>query len=47
MIGVANTDIIVAINSDAEAPIFKQCDFYMVSTAEKIIPELVKALQLQ
>ncbi|MGD9110687.1 MAG: FAD-binding protein [Phycisphaerales bacterium] len=47
MIGVANTDTIVAINSDPEAPIFKQCDYYIVSTAEKIIPELVKALQLQ
>lgn len=47
MIGVANTDTIVAVNSDPEAPIFKQCDYYIVSTAEKIIPELVKALQLQ
>ncbi len=46
MIGVANTDTIVAINSDPEAPIFKQCDYYIVSTAERIIPELVKALQL-
>ncbi|MFA7486124.1 MAG: FAD-binding protein, partial [Phycisphaerae bacterium] len=46
MIGIANTDTIVAINSDPEAPIFKQCDYYIVGTAEEIIPELVKALQL-
>ena len=28
MIGVANTETIVAINSDPNAPIFKQCDYY-------------------
>jgi electron transfer flavoprotein alpha subunit len=45
MIGVANTETIIAINSDANAPIFKQCDYYMVGTAEKVIPELAAALQ--
>ena len=45
MIGVANTETIVAINSDPNAPIFKQCDYYIVGTAEKIVPELVAALQ--
>lgn len=44
MIGVANTETIVAINSDPNAPIFKQCDYYIVSTAEDVIPELVQAL---
>lgn len=44
MIGVANTETIVAINSDPEAPIFKQCDYYIVGTAEEILPQLVKAL---
>jgi len=34
----------VAINSDPNAPIFKQCDYYIVGTAEDVIPELVKAL---
>jgi electron transfer flavoprotein alpha subunit len=45
MIGVANTETIVAINSDPNAPIFRQCDYYIVGTAEKVVPELVAALQ--
>ncbi|HPC96212.1 MAG TPA: FAD-binding protein [Sedimentisphaerales bacterium] len=44
MIGVANTETIVAINSDPNAPIFKQCDYYIVGTAEDVVPELVQAL---
>jgi electron transfer flavoprotein alpha subunit len=44
MIGVANTETIVAINSDPNAPIFKQCDYYIVGTVEDIIPRLVEAL---
>jgi len=44
MIGVANTETIVAVNSDPNAPIFKQCDYYIVGTAEDVIPSLVKAL---
>jgi electron transfer flavoprotein alpha subunit len=44
MIGVANTETIVAINSDPAAPIFKHCDYYMVGTAEEIIPQLSEAL---
>ncbi len=46
MIGVANTETIVAINSDPNAPIFKQCDYYIVGTAEEVIPQLVKALEM-
>jgi electron transfer flavoprotein alpha subunit len=45
MIGVANTETIVAINSDPNAPIFKQCDYYIVGTVEDTIPKLVKALE--
>jgi electron transfer flavoprotein alpha subunit len=45
MIGVANTETIVAINSDHNAPIFKQCDYYIIGTAEDIVPQLVAALQ--
>jgi electron transfer flavoprotein alpha subunit len=44
MIGVANTETIVAINSDPHAPIFKQCDYYIVGNAEKIVPELAAAI---
>ncbi len=45
MIGVSNTETIVAINSDPAAPIFRQCDYYMVATAEEVIPQLVEALE--
>ena len=45
MIGISNTDTIVAINSDPNAPIFKQCDYYIVGTIEDTVPKLVKALE--
>jgi electron transfer flavoprotein alpha subunit len=44
MIGVANAETIVAINSDPNAPIFKQCDYYIVGTLEDTVPQLVQAL---
>jgi electron transfer flavoprotein alpha subunit len=44
MIGVANSGTIVAINSDPNAPIFKQCDYYMIGTVEDVVPSLVEAL---
>lgn len=44
MIGVANTETIIAVNSDPNAPIFKMCDYYMIGNVEEIIPELVKEL---
>ncbi|MCX5647315.1 MAG: FAD-binding protein [Phycisphaerae bacterium] len=44
MIGVANTETIVAINSDPNAPIFKQCDYYVIGAVEEIVPKLVEAL---
>ncbi len=47
MIGVANTETIVAINSDPHAPIFKQCDYYIVGSAETVIPELAAAIKQQ
>jgi len=47
MIGVANTETIIAINSDPNAPIFKQCDYYIVGTVEDIIPRLVQELETE
>ncbi|MCD4830607.1 MAG: FAD-binding protein [Anaerohalosphaeraceae bacterium] len=44
MIGVANSEIIVAINSDPNAPIFRHCDYYINGTVEDVVPKLVKAL---
>ena len=45
--GVANTDTIVAINTDPNAPIFKQCDYYIVGSAEQVVPELAEAIKAQ
>ncbi len=45
MIGVSNSRTIIAINSDHNAPIFKQCDYYMTGTCEDIIPQLCQAIQ--
>jgi electron transfer flavoprotein alpha subunit len=45
MIGVANTETIVAINLDPHAPIFHQCDYYIIGNAEKIVPQLADALK--
>jgi len=47
MIGVANTDTIIAVNSDPNAPIFKQCDYYIVGGVEEIVPQLVRALEAE
>ena len=45
MIGIANTETIFAINSDPNAPILKQCDYYVVGTIEDTVPQLVEALE--
>jgi len=45
MIGVANTETIVAINTDPNAPIFKQCDYYIIGNAEQVVPELAEAIK--
>jgi electron transfer flavoprotein alpha subunit len=45
MIGVSNSETIVAINSDPKAPILKQTDYYMVSKAEDIVPQFVKKIE--
>lgn len=44
MIGVANTETIIAINTDPNAPIVKQCDYYIIGPAEKIVPEVIASL---
>jgi electron transfer flavoprotein alpha subunit len=45
MIGIANTETIIAINTDPHAPIFKQCDYYLIGSAENVIPQVVEALK--
>jgi len=45
MIGLSNAGTIIAVNSDPDAPIFKQCDYYITGPVEQIVPELVEAIE--
>jgi electron transfer flavoprotein alpha subunit len=45
MIGIANTETIIAVNSDPNAPIFKQCDYYIVGDMGDIVPQLIQELK--
>ncbi len=45
VIGVANTETIVAVNTDPNAPIFKHSDYFVIGDVNKVVPELVQHLQ--
>ncbi|MDD4858585.1 MAG: FAD-binding protein [Dehalococcoidales bacterium] len=43
--GMQNADIIVAVNKEAKAPIFKAADFGVVGNLEEVVPQLIQALE--
>ncbi|MFA6425261.1 MAG: FAD-binding protein [Phycisphaerae bacterium] len=46
MIGIANAETIIAVNTDPNAPIFKQCDYYLVGHVEEVVPLLTESLKM-
>ena len=45
--GMSSADVVVAINNDPDAPIFKVCDFGIVGDALEILPVLIEKLREQ
>jgi electron transfer flavoprotein alpha subunit len=45
--GMQNSDVIIAINKEPNARIFKLADFGIVGSIEEVVPELIKALDSQ
>jgi electron transfer flavoprotein alpha subunit len=44
-VGIKGAELIVAINQDAQASIFEQCDLGLVGDFKEIIPPLIRAIQ--
>ncbi len=44
VVGIEKAELVIAINSDPEAPIFEYADYCIVGDVHQIIPELVAAL---
>jgi electron transfer flavoprotein alpha subunit len=45
LVGMQSSDIIIAINSDPDAPIFKVADFGIIGDIHEIIPQFLKQIR--
>lgn len=45
IVGMCNSDKIIAINTDPNAPIFENCDIGYVADVFEVVPELIKRLK--
>ena len=45
LVGMKNSDNIIAVNKDAEAPIFSVADLGIVGDVHKVVPALIEAIK--
>jgi electron transfer flavoprotein alpha subunit len=45
LVGIDKADLVVAINSDPEAPIFEFSDYYFVGDVNQVLPALITAVE--
>ncbi len=43
--GVSSSKVIVAVNKDAEAPIFEAADYGIIGDVNKVVPQLIEAIK--
>jgi electron transfer flavoprotein alpha subunit len=45
IVGIQDADVVIAVNTDPEAPLFEHSDYCIVGDVDQIIPALIDALQ--